>query len=350
MVGEFTTALKPARPQPDLLPQELDVVVYYNYVAERREVSLRRRRTTFGRGDADVVIEDPTVSRKHFQIEVVRGSVVLHDLASANGTIYRGRWITSVNLRDGDHFQVGNTRFHVVIRTTNLFPARLLALVALTGEEAGALAGLLDSEIFAVRANDPNTILETCRFELPDLLIIDASPKALTAIENLKRLPRLRHIRVVCLLGEQDEELAERCRGSGADYILQRPVSAETLQDISSEVALKPQSREITFPVNIRSEETGEANGRLVSLDVRGARLQVMSGTRPSPASTVTMRLLLPNEYGVVIARGLWQENEGGEAAIAFTHFEGNGQIQVRRVVRDAPASDASLLKPVQRP
>ncbi len=337
MAGEYTTALKPARPQADLLPQELDVRVLCMHEGRQEDIPLRRRRTTFGRGDADVVIDDPTVSRKHFQIEVVRGNVVLHDLASANGTIYRGRWITSVNLRDGDHFQAGNSRFHIVIRTTNLMPARLLALVALAGEEGSALAGLLDTEVFAVRTVDPDALLDTCRFELPDLVVVDASARALAAVENLKRLPRLRNIHIVTLLGPEESGQEAKWRSAGANEVLERPVPAELLQGIAEQVARRPVSRELNFPVTVRTEEGRDGHGRLLNLHVRGARVRFDGRQRPKPGSTVSLKILLPNEYGVVQVRGIWHDDDGNEASVAFSHYEGNGQLQVRRIVNDAP-------------
>jgi CheY-like chemotaxis protein len=337
MAGDFTTAIKPARPQPDWLPHELEVRVSMQYEGKSESIMLKRRRTTFGRGDADVVTSDPTMSRKHFQVEVARNGAVLHDLASANGTIYRGRWITFANLHDGDAFQAGNTRFVISVRQTNLVPARLSALIALDGEEAGALARVFDDEVFAAKNVEPAGVMEACRAELPDLLIVEASPRELTAVENLKRLPRLRHTVVVMLVGPENAFLRERCRLAQADAVLDRPVPIESLQEIAEKLLERPHTRTLNFPASVRGEGGAEAQGRLVELSSMGARIRFHSEPAFNEGAEVQVKLLLPNEYGVVPARGVWRAFNEGEAAITFSSFESNGQLIVRRLLRDSP-------------
>jgi CheY-like chemotaxis protein len=343
MSGDYTTAIKPARPQPDLLPHEVEVRVVMQYEGKTETVLMKRRRTTFGRGDADVVTADPTMSRKHFQVEVARTGVVLHDLASANGTIHKGRWITFANLHDGESFQAGNTRFVVSIRTTNLVPARLAALVALEGDEASSLARLLDGDLFAVRTIEPNVLMEACRSDLPDLLITEASPRELTAVENLKRLPRLKNTHVIVLLGPENAYLSERCHLAGADEVLDRPVSLEAIEDIASRLAEKPQSRALNFPASIRMEGYGEAHGRLLELQTLQAKVRVTPSSVPPAGTVVNLKLLLPNEYGVVQVRAEWRDYDGELATIGFTSFDGNGQLIIRRILRDAPMRSVSF-------
>jgi DNA-binding response OmpR family regulator len=337
MSGDYTTAIKAARPQLDILPHEFEVRIFWQYAGKHESFLLKRRRTTFGRGDADVVTEDPTMSRKHFQVEVARNGVVVHDLASANGTIYRGRWITFANLHDGDSFQAGNTRFHITIRTTNMSPARLSALVALDGEEAGALARVLDGDVFAVKTVDPLAMMESVRAELPDVLIVEATPRELTAVENLKRLPRLRHTHVILLLGQENGYLAERCRMAGADEVMERPVAMEALQEVVERLAERPQTRTLNFPASVRAEGHVEAHGRLIELSSRGCRLRFSAEPTLEPGAVVQTRLLLPNEYGVVTARTEVQGVAGQELALNFDSFEGTGQVVIRRILRDAP-------------
>lgn len=337
MAGDYTTAIKPARPKPDPLPHELEARIVMQYEGKTETILLKRRRTTFGRGDADVVTEDPTMSRKHFQIEVGRNGVVLHDLASANGTIYRGRWITFANLHDGDAFQAGNTRFQVSLRTTNLMPARLTALVVLEGDEGGSLARLLDNELFEAKSVEPGGAMEQCRAELPDLLVIEATARELTVVENLKRLPRLRHTTVVVLLAPENEFLRERCRMAQADFVLERPVAVEAIEEVAARLHERPQSRTLNFPASLRGDGAGDAHGRLVELSALGCRIRVTQPLDLASETKVTVRLLLPNEYGVVTARGTFQAFVGEEAEVRFDAFEGNGLVVVRRILRDAP-------------
>ncbi len=65
---------------------------------------------------ADVVLDEPTVSRRHATIVRDGGRLHLHDDRSANGTFVNGRRITSVELVDGDVLFLG--RVTVVFRDT----------------------------------------------------------------------------------------------------------------------------------------------------------------------------------------------------------------------------------------
>jgi len=66
---------------------------------------------TIGRGrQADVVLNDPNVSRQHAEIRPRGGSWVVADLGSTNGSKLNGRQIDgSEVLRDGDEIEVGES-------------------------------------------------------------------------------------------------------------------------------------------------------------------------------------------------------------------------------------------------
>jgi len=68
--------------------------------------------TTIGRGDdADVMLDDVTVSRRHAEITRTEQGWLLRDLGSLNGTyVNRARIETSV-LAGGDEVQIGKYRF-----------------------------------------------------------------------------------------------------------------------------------------------------------------------------------------------------------------------------------------------
>jgi FHA domain-containing protein len=55
----------------------------------------------------DVVVDGPTVSRRHAQLIFRDGSWVLHDLGSTNGTIVNGARVTRCQLRPGDQLTLG---------------------------------------------------------------------------------------------------------------------------------------------------------------------------------------------------------------------------------------------------
>lgn len=64
------------------------------------------------RGDNDIVIKDPYVSKNHFQIVEDEESYFLEDLSSANGTYLNGELIEdAIGLRNGDIIKVGNIEF-----------------------------------------------------------------------------------------------------------------------------------------------------------------------------------------------------------------------------------------------
>ena len=68
-----------------------------------------------GRGsDADVKIDDQTVSRTHCGLSHGGGQMVLTDLESQNGTFVNGQPIVQHVLREGDEIRVGATAMIVI--------------------------------------------------------------------------------------------------------------------------------------------------------------------------------------------------------------------------------------------
>lgn len=68
--------------------------------------------------EADLVIDDDLVSRKHAILTVdERGYFRLTDLGSKNGITYAGRTVRRLNLLDGDVFKIGKTEivFHAKV-------------------------------------------------------------------------------------------------------------------------------------------------------------------------------------------------------------------------------------------
>jgi hypothetical protein len=67
-----------------------------------------------GRQDADLVVEDPEVSRRHAVLRRSGGSVVVEDLESTNGTFVNGERIrTPITLGPGDQVRVGRTTLEI---------------------------------------------------------------------------------------------------------------------------------------------------------------------------------------------------------------------------------------------
>ena len=71
--------------------------------------------TTVGRHpDAEIFLDDVTVSRKHAEIERGERGYRIRDLGSLNGTYVDRVRVDAVDLRNGDEIQVGKYRFRFV--------------------------------------------------------------------------------------------------------------------------------------------------------------------------------------------------------------------------------------------
>ena len=62
---------------------------------------------------AGVRLVDPTVSRRHCEIEEMEGVLVVRDLGSKNGTFINGCRITDAVLLPGHNLSMGKSSFHV---------------------------------------------------------------------------------------------------------------------------------------------------------------------------------------------------------------------------------------------
>ncbi len=67
--------------------------------------------TTIGRGsEADIVVDDPGVSRKHLEIQLTPSGVIATDLGSTNGLFVEGHQVPAATLLDGNSLTIGRTR------------------------------------------------------------------------------------------------------------------------------------------------------------------------------------------------------------------------------------------------
>ena len=73
---------------------------------------------TIGRTDeADFVLEDDKISRKHAVIEAFgRDLIFIADLASTNGTFVNDMQVRTVKLKDGDLIKVGKTSLKFITK------------------------------------------------------------------------------------------------------------------------------------------------------------------------------------------------------------------------------------------
>ena len=82
--------------------------------APRQEFALDDLPVMIGRSaDAGVRLGDPTVSRRHCEIEEMEGILVVRDLGSRNGTYVNGHRIAEALLMPGHKLALGRTCFLV---------------------------------------------------------------------------------------------------------------------------------------------------------------------------------------------------------------------------------------------
>lgn len=118
----------------------------------RKVFPIRTGQAVLGRARGNTVrIPSAAVSRRHCQLRVDRGLVMLEDLESVNGTFLNGRRINAVEVvRPGDRIEVGPVTFVVEYELT---PA---ALERLDRQEAPGelLEALADGELIEIDEAD----------------------------------------------------------------------------------------------------------------------------------------------------------------------------------------------------
>jgi pSer/pThr/pTyr-binding forkhead associated (FHA) protein len=99
------------------------------HLPENTEISLRalegkergtvyavpKPRMTIGRGNTDIVVDDPMISRTHCALEVSDDGIRVLDLGSTNGTFVNDKQVESAALSSGSTFRLGEHLFQLVI-------------------------------------------------------------------------------------------------------------------------------------------------------------------------------------------------------------------------------------------
>ena len=126
------------------------MVEAYLESAERAEKLLQFTGETVQTGSSagcDIVIDDPTVSRRHAIFRRVESSWIVEDTGSTNGTWVNGRRITGPTaISAGDHVSLGRARFFFQDGKTPIGLER--------GSETVHSAGHLRDRIIALRPYD----------------------------------------------------------------------------------------------------------------------------------------------------------------------------------------------------
>jgi pSer/pThr/pTyr-binding forkhead associated (FHA) protein len=98
-------------------PENMIVLLTVDGRAVEFELSEGRPPQVIGRSsEADIPLADPEASRRHAALQAAAGALYVTDLGSRNGTFLNGKRLADegIELKVGDHVDVGNTRLEVV--------------------------------------------------------------------------------------------------------------------------------------------------------------------------------------------------------------------------------------------
>lgn len=87
--------------------------------------------TLGGASTCDLVLDDPSVSRRHAELELVPEGVLVRDLKSRNGTYYLDQRVERIVLSPGATLRLGNT--HIAIELDPVLPGEPLELAGFRG-------------------------------------------------------------------------------------------------------------------------------------------------------------------------------------------------------------------------
>jgi pSer/pThr/pTyr-binding forkhead associated (FHA) protein len=139
-----------------------------------RVFELAKAGTVVGRGPGvDVVIDDPSISRRHARFAPVDGALQVEDLGSQNGTYVAGAKVERARVEEGQQLRLGDLPFAVErgagSSTAYVGPAAVRRGLLWAGV-AAAVAGAVLLVLAAVRkpAPPPNTGLDKMAMEVDE--------------------------------------------------------------------------------------------------------------------------------------------------------------------------------------
>lgn len=114
-VVDRDTQLTAAEEHKDVIFQRRCQLIVIEGPSKGRKLDLSKPKTTLGkRENNDLIIDDKTVSRTHFEIIQTEDSYLLKDLESTNGTYINDLRVKEAYLSPGDVIQIGNSRIEFV--------------------------------------------------------------------------------------------------------------------------------------------------------------------------------------------------------------------------------------------
>jgi hypothetical protein len=121
--SETTMSMQPGRDEPSaagpaLRTEGMAIIVRSGGGRAGEAYVLERERLTIGRSpDADVFLDDVTVSRRHAVLTRRGRGFTIEDLGSLNGTFVNRRRVDAKTLEDGDEVQIGKYKLTFLERS-----------------------------------------------------------------------------------------------------------------------------------------------------------------------------------------------------------------------------------------
>jgi pSer/pThr/pTyr-binding forkhead associated (FHA) protein len=78
-------------------------------------IRIERASVIIGRHGADVLIDDPEVSRHHAQLDLHAARGVVRDLGSTNGVFVNDRKVSEAEIDNRGEFRVGGTKLMLIL-------------------------------------------------------------------------------------------------------------------------------------------------------------------------------------------------------------------------------------------
>jgi hypothetical protein len=120
--SETTMSIQPSRDEESVseafLPEGMAIIVRSGGGRAGEAYVLERDRLTIGRSpDADIFLDDVTVSRRHAVLTRKGRGFAVEDLGSLNGTFVNRRRVDAKTLEDGDEVQIGKYKLTFLERS-----------------------------------------------------------------------------------------------------------------------------------------------------------------------------------------------------------------------------------------
>ena len=229
--------------------------------AKNPEIPLARGESkVVGRSDqADVIVDEPSLSRRHAQINVTpEGVVTVEDLGSTNHTFINDVQRKRGSLSSGDRVRFGSVEYElekdvapsesadatVLLQTTSRIGVTRTLLVA---DDSATIRNFVElafaaENITVVGVGNGDQAIDRIKSDLPDIVLADVDMPGKTGYEvvrYVRQTPRLAHIPIVLLTDASEADQAKAAE-AGSDGVLGKPLDPQAVIARVKELMARP--------------------------------------------------------------------------------------------------------------